>query len=129
MPFEDEEAFTIPLLVSKGKRPKMPKELPKGWEKLIKKSWNQNPAKRPQFDELCGSFETLYTAMAEKNPEIAKETAWSIKKQGDTFVVNQLGGEEARKKGYPSHAIWIASAMNSTINSVKEKEKDKKKKQ
>jgi len=129
MPFEDEEAFTIPLLVSKGKRPKMPKELPKGWEKLIKKSWNQNPAKRPQFDELCGSFETLYKAMAEKNPEIAKDTAWSIKKQGDTFIVNQLSGEEARKKGYPSHAIWAASAMNSSTNTVKEKEKEKKKKQ
>jgi len=71
----------------------------------------------------------LINTRPKKNPEIAKETAWSIKKQGDTFVVNQLGGEEARKKGYPSHAIWIASAMNSTINSVKEKEKDKKKKQ
>jgi len=63
MPFEDEEAFTIPLLVSKGKRPKMPKELPKGWEKLIKSSWNQKPLKRPSFDELVNTLETMYLAL------------------------------------------------------------------
>jgi len=128
MPFEDEEAFSIPLLVSKGKRPKMPKELPKGWEKLIKLSWNQKPLKRPPFDEIGGTLEALYQAMAEKNAELGKETAWSLKKQGDTFNVQQLSGEEAKKKGFPAHAIWSVAAINSSVKTIKEKEKDGKKK-
>jgi len=131
MPFEDEEAFTIPLLVSKGKRPKMPKELPKGWEKLIKLSWNQKPPKRPSFDELVNTLETMYLGLVQKSPELAHETAWRLQKEGSSYSLSSLTGEDARKKGYPPHALWspqtlsISSPSSTSPPKEKEKEKDK----
>jgi serine/threonine protein kinase/predicted hydrocarbon binding protein len=51
-PYEHVEAFSIPLLVSKGERPEIPKDAPNDWRKLIKACWHQKPSSRPTFKKI-----------------------------------------------------------------------------
>jgi hypothetical protein len=44
--------FSIPLLVSRGDRPTLPKDTPADWKKLIKVAWHQKPQKRPDFKKV-----------------------------------------------------------------------------
>jgi len=123
MPFEDEEAFTIPLLVAKGKRPKMPKEVPKGWDKLIKNCWHQKPAKRPSFSEIMTILEQGYAALCTKRADYADEIAFKLSKKGDVFALEKLTGEDARAQAYPVHAVWKLGsfAAAATVTSKKPK--------
>lgn len=52
MPFGDIEAFSVPLMVSRGERPDLPKDLQVEWRKLIKSCWHQKPASRPTFKKV-----------------------------------------------------------------------------
>jgi len=52
MPYDDIEAFSIPLLVTRGDRPTLPKDAPGDWKKLIKMCWHQRPNKRPTFKKV-----------------------------------------------------------------------------
>jgi len=52
MPFGDVEPFSVPLLVTNGSRPPVPKDCPKDFARLIGQAWHQKPHKRPKFEEL-----------------------------------------------------------------------------
>jgi len=52
MPFGDVESFSIPLIVSRGERPVIPKDCPPDWKKLIRAGWHQKPTKRPDFKTI-----------------------------------------------------------------------------
>lgn len=59
MPFGDIEAFSIPLIVSKGERPEIPKDVPLEWRKLIKSCWHQKPQMRPSFKKILTKLREL----------------------------------------------------------------------
>eukprot|EP01130_Rhizamoeba_saxonica_P017804 TRINITY_DN8721_c0_g3_i1.p1 TRINITY_DN8721_c0_g3~~TRINITY_DN8721_c0_g3_i1.p1 ORF type:complete len:577 (+),score=104.17 TRINITY_DN8721_c0_g3_i1:33-1763(+) len=64
MPFENVEAFSIPLIVSKGERPPMPADCPKSWKNIIRKCWAQKASRRPNISEVVSRLtrmcEVLY---------------------------------------------------------------------
>ena len=52
-PFQDQPGFNIPVLIAKGIRPAVPKEVPKFWSKLMKDCWNDKSSKRPSFAKIA----------------------------------------------------------------------------
>jgi len=85
MPFGEAEAFTIPVLVTKGKRyvvepktkithtdhlltlsPVIPKKASKDYTKLIEKCWNQKAEKRLSFTDIVGRVEDMYSETLKK---------------------------------------------------------------
>jgi len=52
MPFGDIEPFTVPIKVTKGERPPIPKECSKEFSRLINNAWHQKASKRWSFDEI-----------------------------------------------------------------------------
>jgi len=52
MPFGDIEPFSVPIKVTKGERPIIPKECPKEYTRLINRAWHQKANKRPSFEDL-----------------------------------------------------------------------------
>lgn len=44
------------FVVQKGGRPKMSKKWPTLLKDIIKRSWSQNPSKRPNFGQICNSL-------------------------------------------------------------------------
>lgn len=42
----------------KGKRPKFPSNFNENWKKLISDCWNENPTKRPSFEDICEKLES-----------------------------------------------------------------------
>mmetsp|Transcript_11828 Transcript_11828/g.20240 ORF Transcript_11828/g.20240 Transcript_11828/m.20240 type:complete len:427 (-) Transcript_11828:36-1316(-) len=53
----------VSSFVSSGKRLEIPSDCPQPFAKLISKCWHSNPKKRPSFNQLTITFETLLTAM------------------------------------------------------------------
>lgn len=56
-PFADTPSFSIPVLVTKGARPNLPKDTSKNWAKLMQKCWHEKPTKRPSFDAILKQLE------------------------------------------------------------------------
>lgn len=124
MPFGEAEAFTIPVLVTKGKRyfnsikgrffasfkscssPPLPKKCAKDYAKMIEKCWNQKGEKRLSFDEIVTRLDAIWDDMSKKSPEFAKPTAYKLLKAGDHIELSAIDAEEAKADGYPGHAIW-----------------------
>eukprot|EP01125_Pyxidicula_operculata_P000434 TRINITY_DN10466_c0_g1_i1.p1 TRINITY_DN10466_c0_g1~~TRINITY_DN10466_c0_g1_i1.p1 ORF type:complete len:697 (+),score=155.01 TRINITY_DN10466_c0_g1_i1:34-2124(+) len=52
IPFEDVESFSIPLVVTKGERPPIPKDCNKDYRAIMVKCWDARPNKRPGFDVI-----------------------------------------------------------------------------
>eukprot|EP01124_Arcella_intermedia_P019012 TRINITY_DN26133_c0_g1_i1.p1 TRINITY_DN26133_c0_g1~~TRINITY_DN26133_c0_g1_i1.p1 ORF type:complete len:409 (-),score=85.07 TRINITY_DN26133_c0_g1_i1:108-1334(-) len=106
MPFGDTETFTIPVLVTKGKRPKIPKHTAKEWSKLIEKCWHQKPEKRPDFPQILVTLDAMWAAFHHKNPQLSKPVAFELSKEGQNFKLNTIDEAAALAKHYPAHAIW-----------------------
>jgi len=49
VPYDDIDAFSIPIFVTKGERPPIPKDCPKKYKELIRKCWHTKAARRPEF--------------------------------------------------------------------------------
>jgi len=107
MPFDDTETFTIPVLVTKGKRPKIPKATPKDWTKLVKKCWEQKPEKRPTFPQILHILDGMWTSFHAKNPQFSKPVAFHLTKANQqNYKLVALEEDAARAQGFPAHAIW-----------------------
>ena len=103
MPFAEAEAFTIPVLVTKGKRPTLPKKVPKDYGKLMEKCWHQKGEKRPSFDEIVLRLEEQWT---EATKGAAAAVAYALHKKGDRIELAALDEAQATKLGYPPHCIF-----------------------
>lgn len=57
VPFAGENAFSLPVQVAKGLRPKIPKNIPKKWVKLITQCWQEKPSKRPPFPKIVDTLQ------------------------------------------------------------------------
>lgn len=108
MPFAEAEAFTIPVLVTKGKRPALPKKLPKDYGKLMEKCWHQKGEKRPSFDDCVQRLEEQWDEFCKREP--SSVVAYSVRKRGDRIELLPLDEDAARKQNYPPHAIFKAKS-------------------
>jgi len=59
IPFSNVESFTIPIMVTRGERPNVPKDCPSDWKKLIKACWNQKPTSRPSFKKILAKLREM----------------------------------------------------------------------
>ena len=59
LPFAGTDSFSVPLQVTKGLRPKLPKHVPKVWAKLIAQCWHDKPSKRPTFERISDSIRAI----------------------------------------------------------------------
>jgi len=59
LPYQNENSFSLPVLVTKGLRPTIPKTVPKPWVKLMTQCWNDKPSKRPGFDRIVQQLVAL----------------------------------------------------------------------
>ena len=59
LPYEDISASNVCNEIERGKRPDLPLDTPKGLRLLIKQCWDDNPVKRPSFDEIYERFCSL----------------------------------------------------------------------
>jgi len=106
MPFDDTETFTIPVLVTKGKRPKIPKFTPKDWMKLVEKCWNQKPEKRPTFPQILDTLDVMWSSFYAKNPQFSNPIAFHLSKAGHNFKLVALDEATAKDQNFPQHTIW-----------------------
>jgi hypothetical protein len=58
-PFGDISSHTIPVSVTAGKRPDIPKDMKKDLKKLVRLCWDASPPKRPAFTEVIDLFKTV----------------------------------------------------------------------
>ena len=70
VPFKGENSFSIPVQVTHGTRPGLPKNLSKPWLKLVTKCWADRPARRPTFDKILQMLEAL---KVDKTPILQKK--------------------------------------------------------
>lgn len=57
VPFAGENAFGLPVQIAKGYRPKVPKNTPKKWVKLLTQCWHDKPSKRPSFPKVVDQLQ------------------------------------------------------------------------
>lgn len=88
MPFGNVEAFTIPLMVSRGERPEIPKDCPLEWKKLIKSCWHQKSQMRPSFKKVLFKLRDMVTKYREE--KIARGEALSLPQEREPFIRNTL---------------------------------------
>jgi hypothetical protein len=58
-PFADQMSFSIPVIVCKGGRPNINKDVPKAIVRIIKQCWDDKPAKRPPFPKILQQLELI----------------------------------------------------------------------
>ncbi|KAF2073598.1 hypothetical protein CYY_005087 [Polysphondylium violaceum] len=51
-PYDGVSNWTIPVMVDRGERPKIPSDCPTDYAKLVKTCWTDSPKKRPTFNEI-----------------------------------------------------------------------------
>lgn len=105
MPFAEAEAFTIPVLVTKGKRPTLPKKVPKDYGKLMEKCWHQKGEKRPSFEEIVQRLDEQWAALVAAQ-KLTAGIAYALHKKGDRLELDTLDETRARSLGYPPHCIF-----------------------
>jgi len=59
-PFDNIPTISIPISVTRGERPEIPKECPPKYRTLIKKCWNKKNNKRPNFTDITKRLYALY---------------------------------------------------------------------
>jgi len=123
MPFDDTETFTIPVLVTKGKRPKIPKTTTKEWSKLIKKCWHQKPEKRPNFTSILERLDAMWVAFHAKNPQLSKPIGFQLTKN-KSYKITTLTEEQCLERNYPSHTLWGPSSLISPLHHQTKKRKN-----
>lgn len=96
MPFGDVEAFSIPLLVSRGERPELYKDCPAEWKKLIKSCWHQKPQMRPSFKKILVKLREIVTRL--RNEKIARGEPESEERglfiRNTAFLHEQISSDE-----------------------------------
>lgn len=65
-PFGDVAAFSVPLLVTKGERPSLPKDCSKEYRSFIAKCWNKRAAQRPDFVKILETL-AVFKAVGPRN--------------------------------------------------------------
>ena len=58
-PFQNMKSWDVPTAVVKGVRPKLPKDLPQQFPKLIKSCWDGKPDKRPTANACMTSLSNI----------------------------------------------------------------------
>lgn len=58
-PFDDIHPHMVPSLVTQGKRPELPKNLPKSLAKLIRDCWHERPKTRPPAARVLSTLLSL----------------------------------------------------------------------
>jgi hypothetical protein len=71
-PFFDVPGFSIPVAVTEGKRPAVPKDCNPLWSRLMVKCWDKRPEKRPSFKEIEETLKNMQTRI-----EVAKSSSAS----------------------------------------------------
>ena len=61
-------AIDMMKMVLKGERPGLPKDCPPRLKALIENCWDQNPRKRPGFDEICLELKCLKYCLLQGDP-------------------------------------------------------------
>jgi serine/threonine protein kinase len=59
IPYQGENSFSLPVQVTRGLRPTIPKGLSKTWTKLMTSCWHDKPSRRPGFDKIVQTLLTL----------------------------------------------------------------------
>lgn len=60
-PFFDVPGFSIPVAVTEGKRPQVPKDCHPLWAKLMVQCWDKRPTRRPGFKEIEEMLKVMQT--------------------------------------------------------------------
>jgi len=63
-PYEQMEAFAVPLAVLKGTRPPVPTWAPPIYGQLMSECWHEDPEQRPSFDVILNRLETMHLHLA-----------------------------------------------------------------
>lgn len=58
-PFSGRNFMGVSLDVLEGKRPQVPVDCDKGFKKMMKACWHDNPSKRPSMDDIVAYFDSL----------------------------------------------------------------------
>lgn len=123
MPFGDIEAFSVPLMVSRGERPDMPKDAPLDWRKLIKACWHQKPVSRPSFKKVLTKLRSMLQTL--RDEKIARGE--SVGDRGlfirnSQFLAEEQASSDENNKGnsssqpYPSDSKSESEASSENLN-------------
>eukprot|EP01126_Amoeba_proteus_P044003 TRINITY_DN4868_c0_g1_i1.p1 TRINITY_DN4868_c0_g1~~TRINITY_DN4868_c0_g1_i1.p1 ORF type:complete len:432 (+),score=70.88 TRINITY_DN4868_c0_g1_i1:614-1909(+) len=69
-PYSDVNDFSVPVLVTRGERPAIPKNCDKEYRTLVTKCWHKQPLKRPSFDKILEKLRIMRT--------VGVVVAWSV---------------------------------------------------
>jgi len=69
-PFNDVPIFSVPVMVTKGERPPIPKDCPSLFKKLIKSCWSQSPKSRPDFKNIIQELTKASESLKARRPSI-----------------------------------------------------------
>ncbi|KAG0608927.1 hypothetical protein M758_8G143900 [Ceratodon purpureus] len=108
-PFPKIPEIDVKRMVLKGERPELPTTCPPSLEVLIKDCWNQDPEKRPKFDDICRRLEILKASlgtddagqdiqMASQKVDIASSTSSAVKETESGHVRNRSALDPTPKK-------------------------------
>jgi len=64
-PFSELNSWNIPVMVTKGERPLIPKDWSQSISKLIKSCWDQKPSKRPSFSEILFALSKIQSSISD----------------------------------------------------------------
>jgi hypothetical protein len=59
-PFADVNAFEIPMVVIRGDRPPIPKDMPKDYAKLMKSCWHKKASNRPPMNKIVKELTKIH---------------------------------------------------------------------
>jgi serine/threonine protein kinase len=115
MPFGDIEAFSVPLMVSRGERPDMPKDSPLEWRKLIKSCWHQKPTSRPSFKKILVKLRTMLQTLREEKQargESLGDRGLFIRNSQFLQEGEHISSEELGSKGTSSSAPFPSDSKS-----------------
>ncbi|KAI9184323.1 Receptor-interacting serine/threonine-protein kinase 1 [Blastocladiella emersonii ATCC 22665] len=64
LPFDGEDPLIVRMSIKEGARPEIPDNTPPEFAALIRAAWAQQPASRPNFDELVRRLQDMYDRSA-----------------------------------------------------------------
>jgi len=66
-PFADVNSFAVPMLVTRGERPAIPKSTKPELKKMMTKCWQKRPIQRPSFEEIVPILKRLTLEQSSSN--------------------------------------------------------------
>jgi serine/threonine protein kinase len=122
MPFGDIEAFSVPLMVSRGERPDLPKDAPLDWRKLIKGCWHQKPTSRPSFKKILIKLRSMLQALRDEKTargESVSDRGLFIRNSQFLQEENGASSEDHKNSSsqpYPSDSKSESEASSENLN-------------